>query len=323
MNPALLSVPTRFRAYQLGNPGSSFSYFSNTHFTLLEGRASELSRTNLLAELGACGKQAIDTLHITSWDKDHCTPSELAWILEHLRPQHVEYPGYAPHTDAGRESLALLKRHMSANARVAKPVTLQEVNPVYIKGLNNATSRTYADIFYHPKFIDANNANNNSTVKLFRSGMFNVASLGDVESPEIGSMLRRCNIFSNEVDVLILAHHGADNGLTTKHFLEEVRPTLAICSSDYDNQYEHPKQEIKDALYEVAIPLYTTKTGDVLIESLPHHRAEYRLTNFKTNTTAISSSREFRSKKVHLLNQNADTLRNRLKPGFKGLKRPR
>lgn len=44
---------------------------------------------------------------------------------------------------------------------------------------------------YWPKEIDANNANNNSTVKQFRSGSFNVLSLGDVESTNISSYLRR------------------------------------------------------------------------------------------------------------------------------------
>ena len=68
---------TRFRAYQLGNKGSSYSYFDGRRFTLVEGRLTDLSRTRLAAELKVCGKTSIDTLHITSWDQDHCTPSEL------------------------------------------------------------------------------------------------------------------------------------------------------------------------------------------------------------------------------------------------------
>ena len=31
-------IYTRFRAYQLGNAGSSFSYYADGHFTLIEAR---------------------------------------------------------------------------------------------------------------------------------------------------------------------------------------------------------------------------------------------------------------------------------------------
>ena len=40
-----------------------------------------------------------------------------------------------------------------------------------------------------------------------------------------------------ETDVMILAHHGADNGFTNKPFLANLKPSLAICSADYCNQY--------------------------------------------------------------------------------------
>jgi competence protein ComEC len=45
---------------------------------------------------------------------------------------------------------------------------------------------------------------------------------------------------------MILAHHGADNGFTTKSFLAHIDPALAICSSDYDNQYAPPCEEIRE-----------------------------------------------------------------------------
>lgn len=44
---------------------------------------------------------------------------------------------------------------------------------------------------------------------------------------------------------MILAHHGADNGFTTKKFIEELNPSVAICSSNYDNEYDHPREEIR------------------------------------------------------------------------------
>lgn len=281
---------------------------------------TETSLPSLKRELQLCGKKYIDTLHITSWDRDHCEHDELLWILANLSPSKVEYPGYDPHTDTGDSCLGAIKRYQLEQKKSGQTIRIHKIDPDYINGLDIAQNLGYKNIFYHPKTFYPDHSNNNSTVKLFRSGMFNVASLGDIEHPNLGSMLRRCKIFSSEVDVMILAHHGADNGLTTKNFLEKIRPTIAICSSDYDNQYEHPKQEIKDLLYELDIPIRTTKTGDVIIESLPHHRTEYRVINLQSDSTKVSSVKVFKCKKAKFLSMNTDSIRNRAQPGFKGLK---
>jgi hypothetical protein len=44
-------------------------------------------------------------------------------------------------------------------------------------------------VVYHPRWIDPYCPNNNSTVKLFREGSFNLLSLGDVESHNISAQL--------------------------------------------------------------------------------------------------------------------------------------
>ncbi|MBU2759488.1 hypothetical protein [Acidithiobacillus sulfurivorans] len=175
----------------------------------------------------------------------------------------------------------------------------------------NANVFGYNDIIFHPK-EEFTGSNDNSTVKLFRGGMFNVASLGDIEHPNIGSMLRRSSTFTTEVDILILAHHGSDNDINSKKFFKAVRPTIAVCSADYDNQYGHPHDKVRKVLHELDIRVATTKTGDILVESIPNHRKEYLVTNYKSNTTDVSSQKCYVSKKFHLLNMNADTIRNRL-----------
>lgn len=134
-------------------------------------------------------------------------------------------------------------------------------------------------------------------------------------------MLRRCRTLCREVDVMILAHHGADNGFTTKKFLEKLSPSIAICSSNYDNEYEHPRDKIRKMLYEQKIRLLTTKTGDVIIESTGTHRTNYRITNLCSGSSKVSSTYAYKARKAHWLTLNADALRNLLQPGFKGLKR--
>jgi competence protein ComEC len=309
----LRSVITRFRAYQLGTEGSSFSYYADGHFTLIEARLSETNTATVGSELAACNKELIDCLHITSWDRDHCEPGELETILHELAPSKVEYPGYEPHSKTAEESLRLISAYVGSKKRPGVAPTKQKVDPSYIKSLSPANSFAYNDVIYHPQFLSEDSSNDNSTVKLFRRGCFNVASLGDVESQEISQYLRESTIFKGEVDVMILAHHGADNGFTTKKFLERVRPTVAVCSSNYDNQFDHPRQEIRDLLHQFDIPIYTTKTGDVVIQSIEPHKKRFRVINLQASSEEVSSVHDYTSKKSNYLVHNNDTLRDRIK----------
>lgn len=288
----LLSKPTRFRAYQLGIEGSSFSYYDGKNFILIEARLTETNAKSLIEELKTCGKSSIDTLHITSWDVDHCKPAELEIILSKLKPSMIEYPGYLPASDSGKKSKQIIANYTLPNTSIYKRC----VDPTYIRGLDEAGAFGYNHVVYNPRDIYEDN-NNNSIVKLFRSGSFTVASLGDVFAKEIQETLMSCSYFTREVDVMILAHHGADNGFTTDAFIKKVKPKVGIASSDYDDKYSHPKPVVKNILYENGIPLYTTKTGDVIIQSYGDHSKNYNVANLVKDSTELSSSKNFTTKR--------------------------
>lgn len=304
-------IYTRFRAYQLGQTGSSFSYFADGIFTLIEARLTDISESSLKSELMICKKKYIDVLHITSWDQDHCNLVELEKILQNYKPSRVEYPGYSPHSENGKSCLVAIKNYTDKNwtGGNGKSVSSVSVTPDYIKGLSTAEALRYTDTLCWPKEI-SDNSNDNSTVQIFRKGSFNVASLGDVEGDYIGATLRRMPSFEREVDVLILAHHGADGPTNSHEFFKKTRPTIAICGSNYANHHDHPRQEVRDRLKGLGIPIYTTKTGDVIIESLPPHSSEFRVYNLCGNSSKVSSVEQYKIKKYHWLSMNADTLRN-------------
>lgn len=183
------------------------------------------------------------------------------------------------------------------------------VDPLYIKSLNRSEELGYKNIFYHPTWL-SDSSNDNSTVKMFRIGSFNVLSLGDVEKDNIASALGRSRFICQEVDILILAHHGAECVLNSKKFFSHVKPKIAICTSDYQNKYEHPRQSVRDTLRELEIPVFTTKTGDIIIESIRGHREHYKLKNLISNSEKINSSYDHISKKSHYLKMNSDARRN-------------
>lgn len=296
------SINTRFRAYQLGSAGCSFSVFAGSWFTLIEARLNDTNRASIYAELKLCGKEYIDVLHITSWDIDHCAAAELNEILLRFKPKKIEYPGYLPESDNGKDCLQLIRRYESMVDSINREVKCIAITSDYINNLPQAQRFGYNDVLFHPTH-DFPDSNNNSTVKLFRLGCFNVLSLGDIEDESLAMMLCRQIIVTSEVDVLLLAHHGADCATNSKQLLQQISPRVAICGSDYDNKFEHPRPEVRERLYELKIKLLTTKTGDVIIHSLPPHDGIFIANNFIANTTEISSSYQYTAKKrISLLN---------------------
>lgn len=279
---------TRFRAYQLGTKGSSFTYTVGKHITLIEARYNDTNKENVKSEVQRIGESRIDCLHITSWDEDHCNYTELMNLLIDFSPRRIEYPWYMPDTESGLKSKALIEFYLNetkCNGSV--------ISPDYINGLDVAELLKYNDILYNPISMSEKH-NDNSVVQLFRQGRFTLLSLGDCESSEIAHRIMYSDVASKEVDVLILAHHGADNGFTTKEFIERINPKVAVCSSNYDNQFEHPKPEIRRILYDAGVPLFTTKTGDVIIDCPIGNKA--RVFNFVSNNEVLNSSYTFTTK---------------------------
>ncbi|NDV84175.1 ComEC/Rec2 family competence protein [Bacteroides sp. 51] len=279
---------TRFRAYQLSTPGSSFSYSVDNHFTLIEARINEVNGPKILAEMKITGCDTIDCLHITSWDQDHCNYEELKLILQYLKPKRIVHPGYAPDTHCGKNSLKAIKEYCSANY-----ISRCEVSHNFVTSLEPGTRLKYNNIIYNPT-SEADNHNDNSIVQLFRAGRFTVLSLGDCEDAAIASRIMSCGMANSETDVMILAHHGADNGFTSREFIQKIKPKIAICSSDFSNQYEHPKQEIRNLLYQEGVTLFTTKTGDVIITCGEDNNV--KAYNLKNNSEDVSSTKRFTPK---------------------------
>ncbi len=296
---------TRFRAYQLGNAGASYSYYCGSYFTLVEARLTEYNKGSIAEEMNIVGKKIIDTLHITSWDQDHCSLEQLQEICDLYKPNKIEHPGYIPHTQNGCDCLAFIT---SYGEQIGAEKIIS-VDPKYISSLKTARDLTYKDIFYGPREI-SKNSNDNSLIKMFRMGSFSVLSLGDVEDSNIALGIARSKIVQQETDVLILPHHGANNGFLNKNFLKKIKPKLSICCVDFNNQFDHPKQEVRDLLREQNISVFTTKTGDVLIESSGEKSRRFKVKNLNKNNTDISSEKMYSTKRGSLFSMNFDSLKN-------------
>lgn len=257
-----IAFKTKFRAFQLDSPGSLFSYYKQGRYTLIEARIPKGGLGVLQTDLSYHNKERVDVLHITSWDSDHCTYDDLVQIINHLRPDRIEVPDYTPTTNDGQLCFNLVHKYDEIHQRKVQNVTV--VNEAYISTLTTAQSKGTNDVVYRSMY-NCDNKNNMSLIRLFRSEGFNVLSLGDCEAAEIADTLMKDTFIQEEVDVLILAHHGADNGFTTGKLIDVVNPRIAVCSSNYDNMFDHPTPAIRQLFSSRGIPLLTTKRGDVII----------------------------------------------------------
>ncbi len=285
---------TRFRAYQIGEAGSSFSYFDGNEFTLIEARLNETNAKSVKEELKECCKTEIDILHITSWDQDHCCSKDLEAILKYLMPKIIECPGY-PIDKSKQNQVDCVK--LIYDYTMKHNVECRVFDVQFCKSLPQCKQWSTENIVFNPKLagINLTSANDNSSIKFFRSGHFSVLSLGDHESEEVSMWLGGFDIVQNEVDILILAHHGSDNGFTTNEFLKAVKPKFAICTVNRANQYSHPDQAIRDRLKNNNIKIKTTKDGDVIIDY--YDEKNYRVRNYISGTTRLGENQEIRTTK--------------------------
>lgn len=285
---------TRFRAYQLKNRSSSFSYWDGTGFTLGEARLNVGNINSVCEELGGTiGNRNIDNLHITGWDQDHCAFNELKEILTYLKPEKIETPGYGPNTPNGIKCEKLIDAYIYDNN-----AGYLNFSKEGLSHLQKAKRWEYNNVCWQKNIFGE--ANNDSSIKLFRSGCFTVLSLGDVESKEIAKTLMFDEIIKNEVDILILPHHGADNGFISNEFLKAVKPKVAIAMCDWDNQYKHPDPAITSMLYNNNIPYFSTKQGDIIIESVAPNIGQYQIWNYISSSEKLESvSKIITSKKLN------------------------
>ncbi|MNS75983.1 hypothetical protein D3C72_1095150 [compost metagenome] len=219
--------------------------------------------------------------------------NSLTQIMNQFRPNRIEIPGYDPKTDTGIACKRLIMKYDDIHQKFVNNVTIY--NEQTINTLSPATAWGVGNILYRSLF-KVDNCNDMSQIRLFRSLGFNVLSLGDCESQEITKkMMFKGSFLENEVDIIILPHHGSENSMLTPEFLDFCKPILSICSSNYDNEYSHPRPSVIQMLNNKSIKSITTKTSDIIV--IKKNNEDTQVYNYVSNNKKLEGIYTFKTKR--------------------------
>ena len=203
---------------------------------LIDGGGSEnynIGKNILLPYLLDRGIKSLDYIIISHFDTDHV--GGILTVLDELRVGQAIIAKQGVDSDNYRKFNEIVKQ---------KRIKVQVIN----KGDRLQIEKYLYFNFLWPnkeKMISENVLNNNSIVCKLNYKNFSMLFTGDIEEIAEKEML---NDYKNNTqilssDVLKVAHHGSKTS-STKEFLEEVKPKIALIGVGENNTFGHPNEEV-------------------------------------------------------------------------------
>lgn len=190
----------------------------------------------------------IDYMIASHYDEDHI--AGLISILENYKVLNVLSPAYKKDTKIYK---SFKKSLSNSNANI--------INPIQGDGFNLGDAKV--KILWPKVYKDGVDNDNSIVVKITYGNMkflFPADASKDVEDQLIYSG------YNLKSDVLMVGHHGSKYS-TSKEFLKEVRPKLAIISVGKNNRYKHPSKEVIKLLNSENIKILRTDIdGNITIK---------------------------------------------------------
>ncbi len=122
-------------------------------------------------------------------------------------------------------------------------LNINVLSPSYIQEDSNKNSIVFKMDFYDKSFLFTGDCENDNELDIIN------------------------NFELDDVDFLKVSHHGSKTS-TTKNFLKETTPDLAVISCGYKNQYGHPHDSTLSNLKEESIEVFRTDLmGDLVFYS--------------------------------------------------------
>lgn len=191
----------------------------------------------------------IDYLICTHPHSDHI--GSMAYIVRHFDIGKVYMPKVSTNSSLYENLLKAIK---------AKKLTVQNAKQG-VKIIDDSDSKLTAEVLAPVKIVKGN-LNNCSIVFRLRYNNTSFLFTGDAERAELSTL-------SGDLksDVLKVGHHGSSTS-TTKAFLNQVNPKIAVISCGCDNDYGHPHRSTLTLLTRINCEVHRTdKEGTISVTS--------------------------------------------------------
>ena len=242
--------------FDVGQGEAIFMETPEGHQILIDGGPSKKILTKLASEIPFWDR-TLDLVILSHPEKDHL--AGLNYVLRRYKVENILWNGVEKDTktfEYWKENLEKEKQKEKAReiiARRGQKIRAGNVQMFILYPFQNLRGKEYKD------------SNDTSIVVKLVFGETSFLFTGDVTQKTENQLLaEKVGIDS---DVLKVGHHGSKTS-TSRKFLKEVSPEIAVISCGKNNPYDHPHQNVLKNLEEFAIKvLRTDQQGDIKIFS--------------------------------------------------------
>lgn len=222
------------------------------HF-LIDGGSSDILNVGtyrIEPYLESQGVAELDYVFVSHGDSDHTSGIEEMLINQEfgIRINTI----VLPNEDVIDEELYALAELASENKT---KVVVMEAGDIIIEEISSDKQMKLTCIAPTDAF-EGEIGNASSMVLDLQYGEFDMLFTGDLEKEGEEIVTESGNL--RDYDVLKVGHHGSKYA-TSKAFLEQVKPEIALISAGKDNSYGHPAVETLERLENVGCKVYSTQ----------------------------------------------------------------
>ncbi|MDD5738451.1 MAG: MBL fold metallo-hydrolase [Candidatus Pacebacteria bacterium] len=247
--------------FDIGQGDSIFIETSQKHQILIDGGPSSKVVEKLGQEMPFWDK-TIDLVILTHPDYDHLRG--LLDVLDNYQVKNILWTG---ELGEGKTFESWQEKIQKEGANIFLAKAPAKIIAGFASTPNLVRGQVEIDILYPMELPKQDSKNNNDSSIVIRMVFGQTAFMftGDANrEAEQAVIVNNENIESN---VLKVSHHGSKSA-TSKEFLANVGPEVAVISVGANNSYGHPHQEVLSNLAEFGIKVKRTdKMGDITILS--------------------------------------------------------
>lgn len=240
--------------FDVGQGDSIFIESHGRHQILIDGGPGSAILEKLAKEMPFWDR-TIDLVILTHPERDH-----LAGLLEVLKRYKVEnilWTGIVRDTQESKEWEKAIEEE-KADVKIAQSGQKIAMLP----------GKLYIEILYPFENLTGQEIKNSNDTSIVSRLVFNGNSFlftGDIQKSVEKELTENGKELNS--DILKISHHGGKTS-SSKEFIKEVSPEIAVISVGKGNSYGHPHQEVLDILESCGIRvLRTDQAGDIKIIS--------------------------------------------------------